>query len=71
MFVGSFGSYGFVDMQWTVLNVYSHYNKLKPTFLCVKFLPEISGVFKHLKHPLVTALGTSPPVYLCKLYIKG
>ena len=38
---------------WT----FSHYYKLKSTFLCVTFLPEILGVFKHSKHPApVTAL---------------
>jgi len=30
-----------------------------PTFLCVKFLPEISEVFKHPKVPLVTALAAA------------
>ena len=32
------------------------YNKLKPTFLCFKFLSKISGVFNHPTPFVVTAL---------------
>ena len=30
--------------------------EVEPLVMLVKFLPEISGMFKHPKHPLVTAL---------------
>jgi len=51
--VGHAKSYSLVmsECECVMTKGFARYNKLEPTFLCVRFLSEISWVFKHPEHP--------------------